>query len=163
MLTDIVNNIGIIAGACGGLVTIAGFITLISNKGKSLISKSVQSQIEPLIEEIKNISKEINERKDEDKKLKDSVENVQQATNKEITNIKEMLAEVTLTLSTEQQSTLAALRHSITSIYQKYLPKKALPQRVREDLMSLYDAYHKLGGNSYIHQIYEEMLDWEVE
>lgn len=163
LLKEIANNIGLIAGVCSALITLTGFFGLISNKGKSIISKMFKKNLDPIIDELKVVTKEINERKEEDKQLKKKIEANQNETKKEINNIKEMFAEVTFTLNTDKESTLAALRHSITSIYQTYLPKKILPQRVREDLMSLYNAYHNLGGNSYIHQIYEDMLEWSVE
>lgn len=163
LLKEICNNIGLIAGACSALITLTGFFGLISNKGKSIVSKLVKKSLDPIIDELKIVTKELNERKEEDKQLKKKIEANQNETKREINNIKEMFAEVTFTLNTDKESTLAALRHSITSIYQTYLPKKALPERVREDLMSLYNAYHNLGGNSYIHQIYEDMMEWSVE
>ena len=58
---------------------------------------------------------------------------------------------------------LVELRHSITEIYYKYCDEKSFPRNMKEDVCSLYAAYVKLGGNSYIHIIYEEMMGWEVK
>jgi hypothetical protein len=57
---------------------------------------------------------------------------------------------------------LALLRNDITNIYYKYLPIKTLPTYVRENLTLLHDAYVDRGGNSYVCQIFKDMMTWEV-
>lgn len=52
------------------------------------------------------------------------------------------------------------LRHDITSVYQHYKDSAAIPQNVYQSTMELYDKYQKLGGNSYVHEIVEEMKGW---
>lgn len=52
------------------------------------------------------------------------------------------------------------LRHDITSVYQYYKDSAAIPQNVYQSTMELYDKYLKLGGNSYVHEIVEEMKGW---
>lgn len=52
------------------------------------------------------------------------------------------------------------LRHDITSVYQHYKDSAAIPQNVYQSTMELYDKYLKLGGNSYVHDIVEEMKTW---
>lgn len=52
------------------------------------------------------------------------------------------------------------LRHDITSVYQHYKDSAAIPQNVYQSTMELYDKYLKLGGNSYVHDIIEEMKTW---
>ena len=63
---------------------------------------------------------------------------------------------------TNKETDLAILRNTITHLYYKYLKDKAMPAYERENLVSLYNQYTSLDGNSYIHQLYEEMLKWEV-
>lgn len=53
------------------------------------------------------------------------------------------------------------LRHDITSVYQHYKSSAAIPQGLYQSTMELYDKYEKLGGNSYVHEIVEEMKTWE--
>ena len=53
------------------------------------------------------------------------------------------------------------LRHDITSVYQHYKSSAAIPQGIYQSTMELYDKYEKLGGNSYVHEIVEEMKTWE--
>lgn len=55
------------------------------------------------------------------------------------------------------------LRHSITQIYFQHLPTKTLDLRTKDDLCSLYTAYSSIGGNSFAHELYEEMMDWDVK
>lgn len=52
------------------------------------------------------------------------------------------------------------LRHDITSVYEYYKDSAAIPKVVYESTMSLYDKYQGLGGNSYVHEIIEEMKTW---
>lgn len=61
-----------------------------------------------------------------------------------------------------ERSDMCILRHEITLIYETYKDKKKIPCKMRENLCFLYEDYVGRGGNSYIKQIYKEMLDWEV-
>lgn len=74
----------------------------------------------------------------------------------------EELEKVKGQLVQSKETDLAILRNTITHLYYKYLPDKAMPYYERENLISLYQQYAYLDGNSYIHDIYEEMLKWEV-
>ena len=53
------------------------------------------------------------------------------------------------------------LRHDITSVYQNYKSSAAIPQNIYQSTMELYDKYEDLGGNSYVHEIVEEMKEWK--
>ena len=53
------------------------------------------------------------------------------------------------------------LRHDITSVYQNYKSSAAIPQGIYQSTMELYDKYKSLGGNSYVHEIVEEMKTWD--
>lgn len=58
---------------------------------------------------------------------------------------------------------IVKLRHSITSIYYQYCDEKVITLNIKSDICSLYEAYKKLGGNSYVHELYDEMMTWKVE
>lgn len=58
---------------------------------------------------------------------------------------------------------IVMLRHDITSVYEYYKDSAAMPKLVYESTMNLYDKYQKLGGNSYVHEIVEEMKSWKKE
>lgn len=55
------------------------------------------------------------------------------------------------------------LRHSITQIYFENKDVKKLDMRTKEDLCSLFKAYSEIGGNSFAHELYEEMMTWDVK
>lgn len=55
---------------------------------------------------------------------------------------------------------IVMLRHDITSVYQHYKSSAAIPQGIYQSTMELYDKYQNLGGNSYVHEIVEEMKTW---
>ena len=55
---------------------------------------------------------------------------------------------------------IVMLRHDITSVYEQYKSSAAMPKVIYESTMSLYDKYQALGGNSYVHEIVEEMKTW---
>lgn len=56
---------------------------------------------------------------------------------------------------------IVMLRHDITSVYQNYKSSAAIPQGIYQSTMELYDRYEGLGGNSYVHEIVEEMKTWK--
>ena len=56
---------------------------------------------------------------------------------------------------------IVMLRHDITSVYQYYKDSAAIPQGIYQSTMELYDKYQSLGGNSYVHEIVEEMKTWK--
>ena len=62
----------------------------------------------------------------------------------------------------EKKTSLNILRHDITVIYERYKTDKKIPSRIKEDLCILYDDYDSRGGNSYVHTIMEEMMEWDV-
>ena len=64
-------------------------------------------------------------------------------------------------LDSHLESQLSILRHEITEIYYKYLENKEIPAHTKQDLCYLYEQYEKLGGNSYVKQIYLEMQNWK--
>ena len=56
---------------------------------------------------------------------------------------------------------IVMLRHDITSVYEQYKSSAAVPKVIYESTMNLYDKYQALGGNSYVHEIVEEMKTWQ--
>ena len=60
------------------------------------------------------------------------------------------------------ESQLCLLRHQITSIYYQYLEEKKISAYTKESVLMMYNQYEKLGGNSYVHTIVEEIKSWET-
>lgn len=66
-------------------------------------------------------------------------------------------------LESNERTTVAMIRHEITETYYKYKDNKKLPSNVKEDILSLYERYERLGGNSFVHSLIDEMKTWEIE
>lgn len=56
---------------------------------------------------------------------------------------------------------ISMLRHDIVQVYEHYKSSAVMPTDIYESTMSLYDTYKKLGGNSFITEIVDEMRKWE--
>lgn len=79
------------------------------------------------------------------------------------TGIAEDIKEVHEKLKKNDEATACVIRHQITSTYEQYRLAKKIPTHTKEDLCYLYEKYIELGGNSYVKQIYNDMMTWEVE
>ena len=55
------------------------------------------------------------------------------------------------------------LRDSITKIYYRNKDDGTLEEYERKDLENLYDCYSRMGGNNYVHSLYEEMTHWPIK
>lgn len=62
--------------------------------------------------------------------------------------------------SEQKDLNIAMIRHDIVQVYEYYKSSAAMPTDIYESTMSLYDTYKKLGGNSFITEIVEEMKKW---
>lgn len=65
-------------------------------------------------------------------------------------------------LSLVREGQLCLLRSEIVRIYYRHLSERKLRQYEFENLAHCYKAYTKLGGNSFVQHIYEEMQEWTV-
>lgn len=79
----------------------------------------------------------------------------------EKSDLSQKFKDVNERLDSHLESQLSILRHEITEIYYKYLENKEIPAHTKQDLCYLYEQYEKLGGNSYVKQIYLEMQNWK--
>lgn len=79
----------------------------------------------------------------------------------EKSDLNQKFKDVNERLDSHLESQLSILRHEITEIYYKYLENKEIPAHTKQDLFYLYEQYEKLGGNSYVKQIYLEMQNWK--
>lgn len=58
-----------------------------------------------------------------------------------------------------KDGTLALLRSEIIHNYDKYMERGWLPIYAAESILSLYNAYHNLGGNGAIDKIIQELKE----
>lgn len=75
--------------------------------------------------------------------------------------LKEELHELKKQSSEQGKTDLVLLRNTITHIYFEYKDDKKFPHFEKENVLSLFEQYERLGGNSYIKSIVAEMKAWE--
>lgn len=90
------------------------------------------------------------------KEIKEAVEGLSQKIDNMDTRIEDYRYET-------REINKSALRHSITEIYYKHCDEKMLDMNTKNDLCSLYEAYTSIGGNSFVHELYEEMMAWQIK
>lgn len=82
----------------------------------------------------------------------------------ENSSLKEDIKKIQEKLNKNDEATVCLLRNSITSIYEQYRGEETLPSlHMKENLCKLYSKYIELGGNSYVKQIYSEMMEWKIK
>lgn len=59
------------------------------------------------------------------------------------------------------QNDLMMLRNSILTIYFTYEKEKEIPEAQYESMLGMFDVYTSLGGNSFVHDIVDEMRTWK--
>jgi predicted RNase H-like nuclease (RuvC/YqgF family) len=90
------------------------------------------------------------------KEIKEAVEGLSQKIDNMDTRIEDYRHET-------REINKSALRHSITEIYYKHCDEKMLDMNTKNDLCSLYEAYTSIGGNSFVHELYEEMMALQIK
>ena len=139
----VISAIELFGSVCAAIMAIFTFIAFIFKLPVKWIKKYFDTNLNKIIEE----------------KIKESEEK----TNQQFRETKNMIQCQIEQDSKDREAMRASLRHSITYIYYKYLDTRCLPVNVKNDLCSLYAAYELLNGNSYIHEIYEDMMKWQVK
>lgn len=91
-------------------------------------------------------------------KLKQTIMDIAKEANKDIN---EKVNKIDEKIQISDKTDLAIIRNTITHIYFKYKDIKKIPHYEKENLISLYDQYERLGGNSYVKGIMAEMQNWE--
>lgn len=54
------------------------------------------------------------------------------------------------------------LRSEMLRIFYKYKDKESIHQYELENFIKLYEAYIALGGNSFIMEVHEEVMKWDI-
>lgn len=62
----------------------------------------------------------------------------------------------------EHESVRSLLRSEIVRIYYANRERKALHSFEYENVVKLYGAYKKMGGNSFVDKIWEEIRAWKI-
>lgn len=73
------------------------------------------------------------------------------------------LRERLLGINAQKEALKCLLRSEITAIYYQHIDTAALRQFEFENVTILYEAYKKLGGNSFVDKIYAKIRDeWRI-
>lgn len=147
--------IAAIAAGLGSVIGVIGKVAVDIIKAKRAASES--EDIKEDLETEKAIAEE------KRKEFYEAVEKLNETMNTRFTQLDEKIDEMKAQTDQHKNIAIVELRHSITEVYYQYCDKKSFSHNVKEDVCSLYEAYSKLGGNSYVHEIYEEMMSWEVK
>lgn len=148
--------IAAIAAGLGSVITILGRVIVDVIKAKKTPDESDLAVKEDLEAE-KAIAEE------KRKEFYEAVNKLNETMNERFTQLDEKIDEMKAQTEQHKNIAIVELRHSITEVYYQYCDKKSFSHNMKEDVCSLYEAYSKLGGNSYVHEIYEEMMTWEVK
>lgn len=62
-----------------------------------------------------------------------------------------------------KESNKSLLRNAITRIYYANLETKTLTPWERENMLYLYDSYKVLVGNTYVHEMVDDMKNWDIK
>lgn len=73
------------------------------------------------------------------------------------------LGKIIVGLRTQREATKGLLRTEMVKAYYKYRTVKKMPYYIKASWYEDYKSYKKLGGNSFIDDLKEEIDVWEVE
>lgn len=74
-----------------------------------------------------------------------------------------LIVKVIKDLTTQKIAIQSLLRSEMVKVYYRYREDKKLPYYTKVAWYEDYEAYTKLGGNSFIRDLKEEIDKWEVE
>lgn len=101
------------------------------------------------------------------KEVKASIEDLKKDINQKFDDVNQKIADQSARIEEYRSETReinkSELRHSITQIYFTHCKDKTLDLNTKNDLCSLFQAYETIGGNSFAHELYEEMMTWQVK
>ena len=63
----------------------------------------------------------------------------------------------------QEKALKCLLRSAITKIYYKYMELGYIPQFERENVIYMHEQYKRMGGNSYVDEIYPEILKLPIK
>lgn len=147
--------IAAIAAGLGSVIGVIGKVAVDIIKAKRAANES--DEIKEDLETEKAIAEE------KRKEFYQAIEKLNETMNVRFTQLDGKIDEMKSQTDQHKNIAIVELRHSITEVYYQYCDKKSFSHNMKEDVCSLYEAYSKLGGNSYVHEIYEEMMTWEVK
>ena len=61
----------------------------------------------------------------------------------------------------QNETIVLSLKNNIQGVYAMYRGERAIPLAVWSGICEMYDDYTKRGGNTYIHDLFDEMKQWD--
>ena len=87
---------------------------------------------------------------------------IKESTCEKFKEMSEDVKEIKTAVEESKETDVSLLRHDITALYHKYRDDKKIPVYAKQDWLSMYSRYEKLGGNSYVKNITKIMeTEWE--
>ena len=152
--------IAAIAAGLGSVITIVGKVIVDITKAKKEPDQSDLELKDELEREKEKSEAAIEAFTNFGKEIKSSVEDLKNDLTQRIEDVDKRIEDYR---KETREINKSAIRHSITEIYFEHCDSKTLDMRTKEDLCSLYNAYSSVGGNSFAHELYEEMMTWQVK
>lgn len=137
------ETLKIVASVLGSISTIITFAVLVNKRFRNWICRKVAAKVAA-----------------KEKQIKDEQTNT--LILEEVKALSEAFKALQNEKVMEKEALKCILRHSITVIYETHKKEKCFPEYIKKDMIYMCEAYFKLGGNSYIETIYEEMLKWDT-
>lgn len=63
----------------------------------------------------------------------------------------------------EREGDMCLLRKGMLDTYYKYKEAKVIPQYEAQNFTLMYEAYKARGGNSFIDEVHDHVVTWELE
>lgn len=63
----------------------------------------------------------------------------------------------------QEEALKCLLRSSITKIYYKYIEQGSIPQFEKENVTYMHEQYKKMNGNSYVDELYPEIMKLPIK
>lgn len=154
-LTGITQFLELLAAAIAALGTVLAGLALISRPIREWIAKKIATK--------SNIT-------DKMSALEAKVENRMVDMTAQITRLTELVEETKNQNESQNKdmeliknATLASTRNTLTYLSRKAREKGSVTSNDRENYDKMYQAYTALGGNSYVHRLYDEYMMMEVD
>ena len=66
-------------------------------------------------------------------------------------------------LKQAKEGDMCVLRQLMLNIYYKYKEAKVIPEYEAKNFLLMYEAYKARGGNSFIDEVHDHVVTWELE
>ena len=138
------------------------------DKEEQHIESVIQQRMPKILEE--HGAKVQNERRKEDEAMAEVIkESVVEAVSDKIEELKEITLDQGTELKNIQKSVdllnsaqMDLMRYNMNNLYYKYRPYKKILDCDKKAFMKFYNDYHSMGGNTWIDQLYNEVIHWEI-